>query len=148
MLLQKIRKKLIKEISNMKKYLYFIALIVVISGCVPYHQTGFVKYPEIQSTSHYKSKPGYTDAYKECERMAVAANINSVNSSNTLDNAATGAIVGALTGAAFGADIATVSGVGAATGVITTDQRQPQYNQNEYKRIMLDCMRDRGYQVY
>ena len=91
-------------------------------------------------------KPGWNTAFIKCDQLAKQSERSVGN--NALGGAAVGAGVGALVASIMGADVGRVAGVSALTGGLGGAGNAYAGNVSEHKRIMIECMRYNGFEVY
>jgi len=120
-----------------------LILTILISGCAGMQQN---HQPQFTFSDESLKKPTYSKDYVACDRIA-KSNKQSV-SGNAAGSAAAGAGVAALAGLMLGADIGAAAGLGALFSGVSGAAGTHGYNVQNYRHTFIQCMRDRGYQVY
>ena len=128
----------------MKKSLYI--LLLLITGCAT--TSGMHQGEMIFPAPSAMDKPGYNTAFIECDSIAKSQQASV--GQNALAGAALGAGFALAVGKIMGLDsgYGRLAGVGALSGGASSAASSVAHNVSNHKRIMLECMRYRGFEVY
>lgn len=126
--------------AKIKNNLYALITVVYLSGCASGTQQ-LVRFDE--ESMH---KAGFNKAHIECDK--IASDFKTDISSNAVGGAAIGAGIYALTGAILGVNAGTLAGVGALHGGLSGAGSAVIRNRNNYRSVLIQCMRDRGFMAY
>lgn len=125
----------------MKKLTLIVSILI--SGCAGMQQN---HQPQFTFSDESLKKPTYSKDYVACDR--IAKNNKQSVAGNAVGSAAAGAGVAALAGLILGADIGAAAGLGALLSGVSGAAGTHGYNVQNYRYTFMQCMRDRGYQVY
>lgn len=120
-----------------------LMVIFIFTGCAGMTQN---HPPQFTFSEESLKKPTYSKDYVACDR--IAKNNQQSVAGNAAGSAAAGAGVAALAGLILGADIGAAAGLGALFSGVSGAAGTHGYNVQNYRHTFIQCMRDRGYQVY
>lgn len=130
-----------------------IIAALLLSGCAtsPPQNPFDYSHVNIVASTETRENPEYTKDFNDCNWYATSDGVNPARA------AAGGALSGAAIASAFGLILGvnggygSLAGVGALSGAISGTAGAAAHNKlsdMEYKRIMVQCLRDKGYHVY
>lgn len=132
----------------MKKTILSLTAIFIISGCAMQPQNNAPNYRAVTPSDEARAHPDYYKHFNECDWYATSNRSNPTN--NALASAAVGAGLSAAVGAIFGVGdlIGPMAGAGALISGVRGLAGSANANSDHYRQVMLQCMRDKGYEVY